>query len=159
METKVRQASTSFERLPSQPETIRSNREGRGRVVPLSLSSEHLRRAIEASQHSLYLDPRYCNDKGCKAKSASAVLNKWLKQTIGDGYVMHGFRQPMRDRYGAVNRPSAMIDRVSGWLNRSLGEGYGKKHTLDRCRCFLANEIKQHSALAVSILKQGGCVS
>ena len=43
-------------------------------------------RALEASQHSPpYLFPRYCNDKGCKANSASAALNKWLKQTIGDG--------------------------------------------------------------------------
>ena len=82
--------------------------------------------AVEALQHSPYLFPRYCNDKGCKANSASAVLNKWLKQTIGDGYVMHGFRHSMRDRLRAVNCPSEMIDQMGGWSKRSVGESSGK---------------------------------
>ena len=86
---------------------------------------------MEASQHSPYLFPRYCNDKGCKANSASAALNKWLKQTIGDGYVMHSFRHSMRDRLRAVNCPSEMIDQIGGWSKRSVGESYGEGFTLD----------------------------
>ena len=35
-----------------------------------------------------------------------------------------------------------------------MEEGYGEGLTLDRCRCFLADAIKQHKALAVSIPKQ-----
>ena len=83
-------------------------------------------RAVEASQHSPYLFPRYCSDKGCKSNSASAALNKWLKQTIGDSYVMHSFRHSMRDRLRAVNCPSEMIDQIGGWSKRSVGEGYGE---------------------------------
>ena len=70
--------------------------------------------------------PCYCTDKGCKANSASAALNKWLKQTIGDGYVMHGFRHSMRDKLRAVNCPSEMIDQIGGWSKQSVGEGYGE---------------------------------
>jgi integrase len=100
---------------------------GSERTLPLvGASLWAAKRAAEASQQSLYLFPRYCNDKGCKANSASAALNKWLKQTIGDGYVMHSFRHSMRDRLRAVNCPSEMIDQIGGWSKRSVGEGYGE---------------------------------
>ena len=60
---------------------------GSQRTLPLvGCSLWAAERAVEATQNSPYLFPRYCNDKGCKANSASAALNKWLKQTIGDGY-------------------------------------------------------------------------
>ena len=72
---------------------------GSERTLPLvGASLWAAKRAVGATRHSPYLFPRYCNDKGCKANSASAALNKWLKQTIGDGYVMHSFRHSMRDR-------------------------------------------------------------
>ena len=100
---------------------------GSERTLPLvGCSLWAAKRAVEASQHSAYLFPRYCNDKGCKANSASAALNKWLKQTIGDGYVMQSFRHSMRDRLRAVNCPSEMVDQIGGWSKRSVGEGYGE---------------------------------
>ena len=99
---------------------------GSERTLPLvGCSLWAAERTLEVSQHSPYLFPRYCNDKVCKANSASAALNKWLKQTIGDGYVMHSFRHSMRDRLRAVECPSEMIDQIGGWANRSVGEGYG----------------------------------
>ena len=52
--------------------------------------------------------------------------DKWLKQTIGDGYVMHSFRHSMRDRLRSVNCPSEMIDQIGGWSKTSVGEGYGE---------------------------------
>ena len=108
---------------------------GSERTLPLvGASLWAARRAVEASQNSPYLFPRYCNNKGCKANSASAALNKWLKQTIGDGYVRHSFRHSMRDRLRAVNCPSEMIDQIGGWLKRSVGEGYGEGFTLDNIR-------------------------
>ena len=73
-------------------------------------------------------------DKGCKANSASAALNKWLKQTIGDVYVMQSFRHSMRDRLRAVSCPSEMIDQIGGWSKRSVGKGYGEVFTLDNIR-------------------------
>jgi len=42
VEMKVRQASPAPEPSPSQPEAISGNREGRWRVVALSLSCQHL---------------------------------------------------------------------------------------------------------------------
>ena len=99
---------------------------GSERTLPLvGCSLWAAERAVEAAQHSPYLFPRYCNDKGCKANSASAALNKWLKQTIGDGYVMHSLRHSMRDRLRAVQCPSEMIDQIGGWSKGSVGEGYG----------------------------------
>ena len=95
--------------------------------------------AIEASQHSPYLFPRYCNDKGCKANSASAALNKWLRQVIGGGYVMHSFRHSMRDRLRAVSCPSEMIDQIGGWSKRSVGEGYGEGYTISQLRGWILN--------------------
>ena len=104
---------------------------GSERTLPLvGCSLWAAKRAVEASQHSPYLFPRYCNDKGCKANSASAALNKWLKQTIGDGSVMHSFRHSMRDRLRAVNCPSEMIDQIGGWSKRSVGEGYGEGYSV-----------------------------
>ena len=104
---------------------------GSERKLPLvGCSLWAAKRAVEASQNSPYLFPRYCNDKGCKANSASAALNKWLKQTIGDGYVMHSFRHSMRDRLRAVNCPSEMIDQIGGWSKRSVGEGYGEGYSV-----------------------------
>ena len=100
---------------------------GSERTLPLvGCSLWAAKRAVEASQQSNYLFPRYCNDIGCKANSASAALNKWLKQTIGDGYVMHSFRHSMRDRLRAVQCPSEMIDQIGGWSKKSVGEGYGE---------------------------------
>ena len=80
---------------------------------------------------------RNCNDICCKADSASAALNKWLNQTIGDGYVIHSFRHSMRDRSRAVQCPLEMIDQIGGWSKRSVGEGYGEGHSLMICFSFL----------------------
>ena len=111
---------------------------GSERTLPLvGASLWAAERAVEASQHSPYLFPRYCNNKGCKANSASATLNKWLKQTIGDGYVMHSFRHSMRDRLRAVQCPSEMIDQIGGWSKRSVGEGYGDGYSLEALRSHL----------------------
>ena len=112
---------------------------GSERTLPLvGCSLWAAERAVEASQHSPYLFPRYCNDKGCKANSASAALNKWLKQTIGDGYVMHSFRHSMRDRLRAVNCPSEMIDQIGGWSKRTTGHRYGNGFGIDHLSSYLA---------------------
>ena len=113
---------------------------GSKRILPLvGASLWTAKRAVEASKHSPYLFFRYCNDKGCKANSASAALNKWLKQNIGDGYVMHSFRHSMRDRLRAVNCPSEMIDQIGGWSKRSVGEGYGEGYTISQLRGWILN--------------------
>ena len=44
----------------------------------------------------------YCDETECHSNSASAALNKWLKQVAGPNYVIHSFRHSMRDRLRAV---------------------------------------------------------
>ena len=38
-----------------------------------------------------FLFPRYCNEKDCISNSASAALNKWLKQVAGSDYAIPSF--------------------------------------------------------------------
>ena len=89
------------------------------------------RRAYEAST-SPFLFQRYCDEKECHSNSASAALNKWLKQVAGPDYVIHSFRHSMRERLRAVNCPSDMIDQIGGWSSGKVGEGYGEGHSLVR---------------------------
>jgi hypothetical protein len=51
-----------------------------------------------------YLFPRYSKGGKCNAKPASAALNKWIKQYVEDGCVVHSFRHSMRDRLRAVTQ-------------------------------------------------------
>ena len=70
--------------------------------------------------------------KECHSNSASAALNKWLKQLAGPNYVIHSFRHSMRDRLREVNCPSDMIDQIGGWSSGKIGEGYVEGHSLVR---------------------------
>ena len=100
------------------------------RKVPLvGCSLWAARQALTASSNH-YLFPKYCNDRGCKSNSASAALNKWLKQVAGPEYVIHSFRHSMRDRLRALHCPSDMIDQIGGWSSGKVGEGYGEGFNL-----------------------------
>ena len=87
-------------------------------------------RILEHNKDSLFAFPRYTSSKGCNANSASAALNKWLKEQLTEHYVVHGFRHSFRDRLRAVECPSEIIDQLGGWSLRSVGEGYGKGYEL-----------------------------
>ena len=77
-----------------------------------------------------YAFPRYCNEFVCNANSASAALNKWMKESTGNGYVLHSFRHSMRDRLRNVECPSEIINQIGGWTRESVGEAYGEGHSL-----------------------------
>ena len=98
------------------------------RRVPKEVQQCHSKQrivfALNTSSH--YLFPKYCNDRGCNSNSASAALNKWLKQTVGPKYVIHSFRHSMRDRLRAVYCSSDMIDQIGGWMPVKIGETYGE---------------------------------
>ena len=113
---------------------------GSERTLPLvGCSLWAAERAVEASKHSPYLFPRYCNDKVCKANSASPAVNKWLKQTIGDDYVIHEFWHSIRDRSRAEKCPTEMIDQMGGWSKRSVGEGYDEGYKISQLRACILN--------------------
>ena len=88
-------------------------------------------RIIEYNNDSIYAFPRYTTKDNCNANSASAALNKWLKEQLTEDYVIHGFRHGFRDRLRAVECPSEIIDQLGGWSLRSVGEGYGKGFELE----------------------------
>ena len=89
------------------------------------------KRILEHNNDSIYAFPRYTSPKECNTNSASATLNKWLKEKLINDYVIHGFRHSFRDRLRAKECPSEIIDQLGGWSLRSGGEGYGRGYDLD----------------------------
>ncbi len=85
-------------------------------------------RALKASPNN-FLFPRYCSADEVQANSASAALNKWLKEVAGN-HVIHGFRHSMRDRLRAVSCPVEIIDQIGGWRSAGVGSRYGEGHSL-----------------------------
>ena len=101
------------------------------RFIPLiGASLWASRKILDNSNDSIFAFPRYTTKDNCNANSASAALNKWLKEQLTDNYVIHGFRHGFRDRLRAVECPSEIIDQLGGWSLRSVGEGYGKGYEL-----------------------------
>ena len=88
------------------------------------------RRILEHNNDSIYTFPRYTFSKECNSNSASAALNKWLKEKLLNDFVIHGFRHSFRDRLRAVECPSDIIDQLGGWSLRSVGQGYGRGFSL-----------------------------
>jgi len=102
------------------------------RYIPLTIQAQWAcQRILEHNKDSLFAFPRYTSSKGCNANSASAALNKWMKEKLSKPYVIHGFRHAFRDRLRAVECPSEVIDQLGGWSLRSIGEGYGRGYDLD----------------------------
>jgi integrase len=101
------------------------------RYIPLTKQAQWACvRILEHNKDSLFAFPRYASPKGCNANSASAALNKWLKEKLSCNYVIHGFRHSFRERLIAVECPSEIIDQLGGWSLKSVGQGYGKGYNL-----------------------------
>jgi len=66
-----------------------------------------------------------------KANSASGALNKWLKNRVPYGCVVHSFRHSFRDRLRAVECPSEIIDELGGWSTAGVGSNYGRGFSLE----------------------------
>ena len=97
------------------------------RCIPLvGASLWASRKILDNRNNSIYAFPRYTTKDNCNSNSASATLNKWLKEKLTEDYVIHGFRHSFRDRLRAVECPSEIIDQLGGWSLRSVGQGYGK---------------------------------
>ena len=102
------------------------------RCIPLiGASLWASKRILENNNDSIYAFPRYTNHTISNTNSASAALNKWLKEQLTEDYVIHGFRHSMRDRLRAVECPSDIVDRVGGWITAGVGQSYGKGYPLE----------------------------
>jgi integrase len=96
------------------------------RVIPVVGSSKWaLERILAQPADSQFAFPSYNDGERTNANSASATLNKWLKNKIGQGHTIHSFRHSMRDRLRAVECPSDVIDQIGGWLTHGVGNSYG----------------------------------
>ena len=101
------------------------------RYIPLiGASLWASKRILENNNDSIYAFPRYTNHTISNTNSASAALNKWLKEQLTEDYVIHGFRHSMRDRLRAVECPSDIIDRIGGWKTAGVGQSYGAGYNL-----------------------------
>ena len=101
------------------------------RVIPLVNESLWAsKRILEHTDNSLFALSRYTSLNGCKANSAIAALNKWLKEELTENDVIHGFRHSFRDRLRAIKCPSEIINQLGGWSLKSVGEGYGRGYEL-----------------------------
>ena len=101
------------------------------RTIPLV--GEALWGASQAARASNteYLFPRYTKTGKANANSASAALNKWLRDHAPEGCVIHSFRHSMRDRLRAVECPKDIVDQIGGWTLGSVGESYGNGYPLE----------------------------
>jgi len=88
------------------------------------------RRISEADSGSDFAFPRYNRTSPTAANSASAALNKWLKQHVPVGCTMHSFRHSMRDRLRAVQCPADITDQIGGWTTDGVGQGYGSGYPM-----------------------------
>jgi integrase len=105
---------------------------GSQRCVPLvGAALWASKRLLEANDDSIFAFPRYCDETGCKANSASGGLNKWLHQYVPYNCVIHSFRHSLRDRLRAVECPSDIVDAIGGWKTSGVGHGYGSGYPLE----------------------------
>ena len=101
------------------------------RNVPLVGASLWAAKKIVASDNTTdFAFPRYNRQVTTAANSASAALNKWLKQYVPKACTMHSFRHSMRDRLRAVQCPSDITDQIGGWTSDGVGQGYGSGYPL-----------------------------
>ncbi len=102
------------------------------RVIPLSgMALWAAQRILQQADASPYAFPRYNRGSRTSANSASAAINKWLKNYVPAGCTMHSFRHSMRDRLRAVQCPSDVADQIGGWATDGVGQGYGSGYPIE----------------------------
>ena len=102
------------------------------RKVPLCGNSLWAAKRILLSESSnKYAFKRYNQQSSTSANSASAALNKWLRQYVPEGCTLHSFRHSMRDRLRSVQCPSDIADQIGGWTTSGVGQGYGYGYPLE----------------------------
>ncbi|MCA1338083.1 DUF6538 domain-containing protein [Pseudooceanicola marinus] len=111
---------------------------GSERDVPLvGAAAWAAERVLASSIDSVYAFPRYNSGETTNANSASAALNKWMKDYTPKGTTMHGFRHAMRDRLRAVECPADIVDQIGGWQTDGVGHAYGRGYPTEVLRKWL----------------------
>jgi len=100
------------------------------RTIPLTGEALWAAKQAVKSSKTAYLFPRYTKQGKANANSASAALNKWLKDHAPAGCVIHSFRHSMRDRLRAVECAKDIVDQIGGWSTSTIGESYGNGYPI-----------------------------
>ena len=103
---------------------------GSNRLIPLVGAAHEAIIIMHRQRVSQFLFNSYTDEKRCNGNSASAALNKWLKQYVPDA-VVHSFRHSFRDRLRTAGVQSEMIDQPGGWSNKTAGQGYGVGYSIE----------------------------
>jgi len=101
------------------------------RMIPLIGLSLWAAQRVKTEVNGTYAFPRYTKGGKCNANSASAALNKWVKQITSESVTVHSFRHSLTDRLRAVQCPVDIIDAIGGWTAGSIGQKYGQGYKLD----------------------------
>ena len=104
---------------------------GSKRLIPLVGAAHEAIIIMHRQRVSQFLFNSYTDENSCNGNSASAALNKWLKQYVPDA-VVHSFRHSFRDRLRNAGVQSEIIDQLGGWSNKTVGQGYGIGYELDK---------------------------
>jgi len=72
------------------------------RKIPLIGLSLWATQQVKSEFNGTYAFPRYTKGGKCNANSASAALNKWVKQITTQSVSLHSFRHALTDRLRAV---------------------------------------------------------
>jgi integrase len=103
---------------------------GSKRLVPLvGVSLEAIKVMHQQGVSTQFLFPSYTTATKCNGNSASAALNKWLKQYTGQG-VIHSFRHSFRNRLREAELDVELTDQLGGWASSTIGQSYGSGHAL-----------------------------
>ena len=102
------------------------------RQLPLVGSSLWAAQRLVTNASGKFAFPRYCDETGVKANSASGSLNKWLSKRVPAGCVVHSFRHSFRDRLREAECPSDIIDALGGWSTAGIGGKYGDGFRLEQ---------------------------
>ena len=86
---------------------------------------------MQQSDKSANAFPRYNRGSRTSANSASAAINKWLKNHVPAGCTLHSFRHSLRDRLRAVQCPADIADQIGGWATEGVGQGYGSGYPIE----------------------------
>ena len=105
---------------------------GSERQVPLvGASLRAAKRLLKQSPDTPFAIPKYCSEDGYKTNSASAALNKWLRNHASEGCVVHSFRHSMRSRLRAIDCPFDVIDQIGGGSTAGVGSSYGNGYSVE----------------------------
>jgi integrase len=88
------------------------------------------KRLASKNQNGEYLITRFNRYDRTDGNSASAALNKWLKQNEFVGYSVHSLRHSFRDRLREVECPVDIANQLGGWVNKGIGSQYGYGYQL-----------------------------